>query len=792
MNKPWEQTADGPCRWVFCNEAGVPPFVTVYRCRFALVEAARLRIHVSADERYELFLDGNRMGRGSERGDRTNWFYETVEVELAAGEHQWIARCWSLGELRPWAQVSVQPGFLLQPEEVSHASLMGTGVAGWETKPLAGYRFIPTPPGIGTGAKLDIDGSSFDWDALSGEGSGWLPAQPSEYVYHRTGNYHFSSTQRLMRPAVLPAMQEVPFRPANIRFIGHAGITEAESQPIDPNCDLLEERENWEGLLTGQPVYVPANTRRRIMIDLGGYYCLYPELTVTGGRCSVIRLHWGESLYDDVQGERKSNRDDIAGKWFRGIGDTYRPDGGENRRFDTLWWHAGRYAELIVETGKEALCLHELKLLETRYPLEMDGFITSNEDRLNRVVAASFRTLQMCAHETFMDCPYWEQLMYVGDTRIQSLVAYVSTLDDRLSHKALKMFLASRNNHLGLVNCAYPDQGGKHISSFSLWWVAMIYDYALWRGDREWIRPMMTGVRDELERLLGNRSPDGAVKLPVSWNFMDWQTSPSEAWRHGEPPHGPDGLNAAYNLLIIYTLERVAKLEAYLGETELAARAIRLAKELGGVAERLFWNEERGLFADETCHQHYSEHAQVLAVLCESVSPEYKRRLVPGVMKATDLMRTSIYFDHYTFEAFAAAGRTDALMERLEPWFGMEMLGLRTTPEIFLDTTRSDCHAWGSHPVYHLYTNMLGIRPAAMGFTSAIIQPQPGTLTFLHGRLPHPKGFIEVKLEYSENHWFIEAAMPPGLPGTLVWSGESFLLKEGLNEFRFASSNEWS
>ncbi|OCT16765.1 hypothetical protein A8709_08880 [Paenibacillus pectinilyticus] len=361
----------------------------------------------------------------------------------------------------------------------------------------------------------------------------------------------------------------------------------------------------------------------------------------------------------------------------------------------------------------------------------------------------------------------------------------MSTLDDRLPRKALDMFRASRNNHLGLVNCAYPEQGGKHISSFSLWWVAMVYDYALWRGDSEWVRSMMSSVRDELDRLLVQRSSQGAVKLPISWNFMDWQTAPSEAWNSGTPPHGEDRLNAAFNLQMIHTLELVAKLEAYLGETELELRTRRLAEELSNVALQLFWNEERGLFADDTGHQYYSEHAQVLALLCESIPSNLNRRLVPGMLKAKDLMRTSIYFDHYTFEALASTSHIEELLARFEPWFGMEANGLRTTPEIFLDSTRSDCHAWGAHPIYHVYTNLLGIRPASMGFTSVVIRPQPGSLTHLHSKLPHPKGCMEVRLESRGSHWHIEVTLPQGLPGTLVLGNDHYPLKTGQNKFEF-------
>src|SRR5437868_1154107 len=76
-----------PASRVSCPDAGPPPFVTAYQLRFGLTEAATARVHVTADERYELFLDGVRIGRGPERGDERHWFFETYDLPLEAGPH---------------------------------------------------------------------------------------------------------------------------------------------------------------------------------------------------------------------------------------------------------------------------------------------------------------------------------------------------------------------------------------------------------------------------------------------------------------------------------------------------------------------------------------------------------------------------------------------------------------------------------------------------------------------------------------------------------------------------------
>ena len=48
---------------------------------------------------------------------------------------------------------------------------------------------------------------------------------------------------------------------------------------------------------------VPKNTKRRLLWDLGDYYCAYPELTVRGGKGATVRWGWTESLRD-AKGEK--------------------------------------------------------------------------------------------------------------------------------------------------------------------------------------------------------------------------------------------------------------------------------------------------------------------------------------------------------------------------------------------------------------------------------------------------------------------------------------------------------
>lgn len=136
----WMEQTFWPAWWVECAEAGQPPFVTLYRLKVVFESAVRLRFHVSADERYLLFLNETRLGRGPERGSPQFWFYESFEMELPAGEQTLWAMVWSAGEYAAPAQMSVRPGFLFAAEGEHEA--LSTGLGQWQACPLPGWDYL--------------------------------------------------------------------------------------------------------------------------------------------------------------------------------------------------------------------------------------------------------------------------------------------------------------------------------------------------------------------------------------------------------------------------------------------------------------------------------------------------------------------------------------------------------------------------------------------------------------------------------------------------------------------------
>jgi alpha-L-rhamnosidase len=424
-------------------------------------------------------------------------------------------------------------------------------------------------------------------------------------------------------------------------------------------------------------------------------------------------------------------------------------------------------------------------LHETGYPYEIHGSFESSKPELEDVAAIGLRALEACSHETYMDCPYYEQLQYVGDTRLEALATYAVTKDDRLPRKAIVLFDLSREPS-GLTRSRYPDHARQIIPPFSLYWVAMVHDFAMYKGDPRFIRQCMRGVRSVIDFFRDALDDDGVLVSPSGWNFFDWVggwDGPKDAgWRFGTPPAATPGeRNAIYQFLFAYVLGMVAELETIVGEPELAARAARLAASVREAGKRLFWDDQRGLFTDDPGKRYTSEHAQCFALLAGAV-PSKDLARVESALLTLPLARATIYFTHYLFEAYRVLGAEDAMFERLGLWIALRSQGFRTTPES-PEPTRSDCHAWGAHPIYHYAATIVGIRPASFGFATFTMKPALGPLSWARAVVPHPAGTIAAEVHRVGSELSGAVRVPSGVHGTLVLGERTVELPAGETRF---------
>jgi hypothetical protein len=724
-----------------------------------------VRIHVSADERFELFFDGQRIARGPDRSDVEHWSYATYELRLTPGSHRLEALVWSIGPHAPIAQMSWRGGFILKAED-NYDSKLTTGNAAWEVAKLAGYEFGPTF--IGVGAEFIAHDCGPQWQ----EGD-YVKAQVIQKPVSPDNFWGDSVVSWKLFPTILPDQLDREITPGHAVALGNSAL--GKDDVVKADQAQHPELPKWQTLIAGKDqVVIPANTEQFLLWDLGNYYCAYPLCEVSGGTGAKLDWGWAETLYLP-KSDAKGQRDEFIGKTFRGMTDTFLPGGGEHKKFTTLWWRAGRWCLLSIKTAAEPLTIHRLALDESRYPYENESRFDDGDSKLPDVLALTTRGIEMCTHETYMDCPFYEQLMYVGDTRLELLTTYAMTRDDRLARRAIEMFDFSRRNG-GFVNERYPSYQPQYSPTYAMIWALMLNDYAFWRNDPAFVKARVIGLRAMLEQFEPYVNKDGLLENLPGWPFMDWVPQ----WSGGNAPDGRTGVSSVNNLLYVYALQKSAGVEDCVSEPLLAQRLRAKADRTAAAVRAKFWDESRGLMADNLAHTEFSEHGQCLALLTEALTGHQAQRCFEQLLSAPDLKRTTIYFSFYLMETWQTFGRGDLILKRLDFWKDLVKQGLKTPVEEPGDT-RSDCHAWGSHPLFHLHASIAGIRPASPRFRTVRIAPDPGKLPKIVSRTPHPDGFISLDLNFSDGHCRGNVELPQPITGVFIWHGREQKLNGGTN-----------
>jgi hypothetical protein len=443
-----------------------------------------------------------------------------------------------------------------------------------------------------------------------------------------------------------------------------------------------------------------------------------------------------------------------------------------------MWFRTYRYMELDIQTAEQQLFVEDLFAMTYGYPFEEKAVFKSSDPSHQPIWEAGWRTARMCAGENYFDCPYYEQLQYVGDTRIQALISLYVSGDDRLMRKAILDFDHSRIPD-GLTQSRYPCADMQVIPTYSLFWISMIYDYWMFRTDESFIRPFFRGMEDVLawhEERIAQNSMMGNVPW---WNFVDWSWEWNEAERlGGVPPGSRSGSSSILTLQFAYTLYQAAELYNHFGKSELATHYHQLAQKLTAATYRHCWDETRGMFADTPDKRQFSQHANILAVLTDALPTDQQPGLLKKIMEDKSITQTTFYFRFYLFEALKKTRLGDAFLPQLDDWRRMLDMGLTTFAEN-PEPTRSDCHAWSASPVYEFLSTVLGITPAKPGFQSVRIEPFLGNLTYAEGKIPHPAGEISARYEQVDNGWKASLSLPMGIEGILFWKGKTYPVKAG-------------
>lgn len=712
-----------------------------------------LIVHLSADSRYCLWINGELIGRGPLKGTLEHYHFETYELapHLKAGHNVVAVEVRWFGTNTPTSEIhSPVPGLLVQgpgdfdldtpgrwrvsaPEAVRPDTTAYIGNA---------HQFLDHTEFVDT-ARLPVDWTGSSFDDHDWEEAGWI--DPTE-ITPDCG----VSPRRELHPRDIPLLVEEPRR-----------FMRAIRDHRETTLPFGESPRPWT---------LAAGEAGHLILDAGAETTGYPRLQVNGGAGREVRITYTEALGwmepdGGYRGLRKAVRDDLSGDVF-GYRDTLLLD-GRPHVYEPFHWRTFWFVKIEVTAGPSEVTVDDFTYRFTTFPQHFSAHFESSDPDCARLWENSIRTLQLCAHETYEDCPYYEQLNYIADTRLQILASYHLANDSRLARRTIRLYRDSVRPD-GLVGSRVPSVNRQILPYFALIWILTVEDY--WRQvgekDKVFVRSCLHAVDGVLWFFRERMGANGYVGRIPPWSMVDR----APGWTGGMPPAIAAGESTYLTCLYAMALEAGTNLYREAGEPTDADRWIGRLESIRQTVRETAWSESEGLFLEGPgrTRDTLSQHSQCLAILSGAATGDQSRRILKRLTSDPGLHPMHLMQSFYLGRALEKAGGYTAFHGHvLERWRVMIGNHLSTWQE-YPDPTRSDCHAWSSWIAIDFITTILGIRPGAPGWTRIRIAPVVDGLAHAAGSAPTPVGTVSVNWRKADGQLLFEAETPVGVPVELV------------------------
>lgn len=728
------------------------PQIVYFRKTFFLDKVPeKLEINITADSRYKLYVNDVLAEIGPSKGDRQIWFYDTVDLApfLVQGTNVLAVIVLRYPMEANKGNSSVfrtdTPGlyFTGAYETQGGETVSLSADESWKCAKDPNIKIIPVNPILDhlhffeqAGGNMELSG----WKRADYEDGAWQLAQALQWEIVKKK----AESPANLQPRNIPYMNKIPRR-----FLGIQKLRRSVT-PVS----------GWDQMLAGKgPVTIPADSVEIVEINAGELMTGFLKLSLMGGKGTKIKILQSEAYYIPKSNAapegselEKGDRLDSDNGQLVGLTDTYEVAGtghdGHLETYEPFWFRTFRFIQLEITTATEPLVIDSFTYLETGYPLDVKTWVKTSDETMEPIWEISERTLKRCMQETYTDCPFYEQMQYVMDTRSQILYTYAVSADDRLARKCFEDFKRAQR-YDGMIPCCYPSMMYYVIPSFSIYYILMLHDHMMYFGDRKLMRSYLRTIDGILGYFDDHLSENGLVDKiggrlfqDEAWSFIDWAVQWDST--SGMPPAGLTGPITMESLLYILGLERAGDIADFAGWEDVA-KEYRQRAQAVRQAVRNNCTGSNGMLQDGPGVAQYSQHCQVFAILTDTVEPDKgKENLLKTIENKADYAQCTVAMAYYLFRALEKCDLYEYTGECWDVWRDMVKDHLTTCVESPA-APRSDCHAWGALALYELPMVVLGVRPTKPGFAEMEVKPVPGPFTWAEGEVVTPKGMVKVK-----------------------------------------------
>lgn len=301
----------------------------------------------------------------------------------------------------------------------------------------------------------------------------------------------------------------------------------------------------------------------------------------------------------------------------------------------------------------------------------------------------------------------------------------------------------------------------------SEWALHMIFiAHADWMqtGDTAWIAERFDALKPKLleERALADGLL-GSDAEQIRWNdIVDW------------PPVERDGfenspVNVVINAFYLRALALMAEMARALGRSEEAGGFEARRRAVNAAFQKAFFDPSRGLYRDGREVEHVSLHSNLFPLAFGLVPPVYRAGIVAYAQSRG--MACSVYPAQYLMEGLFEYGDAAVAMDLMmapgdRSWRHMVESGTTITWEAWDQRYKPNQdwnHAWGAAPANLLPRYVLGVRPLEPGWKTVLVRPHPGKLSECTGKVPTPRGPVEVAWKQTDASFTVTVALPLGV-----------------------------
>lgn len=322
-----------------------------------------------------------------------------------------------------------------------------------------------------------------------------------------------------------------------------------------------------------------------------------------------------------------------------------------------------------------------------------------------------------------------ERIPYEGDAYLNQLSQYYVEGDVQMARDTYDRLMEQPT---------WPTEWGTHM---------VFIAHADWMqtGDIAWLAPRYAQLKTKLR--LDRVRADGLIVTPddkIKEDLVDWPKTERDDFVFTP-------VNTVMNAFRIRALGLMAELARALNHEADAADYAAREAAARATFNRVFFDPARGLYRDGEATDHVSLHANLFPLAFGLVPPERRAHVTQWLGERG--MACSVYAAQYLMEALFENGAAAKALELVtapndRSWKHMVESGTTITWEAWDQRYKPNQdwnHAWGAAPANLFGRYLLGAQPLTPGWSRASIRPNPGTLASAEGKIPTPRGPLQVR-----------------------------------------------